>query len=65
MVRPMSDESQLAKLESIPPDQMRPQFVDVRPSPLSLRHPFMHPLIKTGSHGRSFQLLPQSFCRHL
>ena len=25
----MSDESQLAKLETIPPEQMRPQFIEV------------------------------------
>ena len=29
LVRPMSDESQLAKLETIPPEQMRPQFIEV------------------------------------
>ena len=31
LVRPMSDESQLAKLETIPPEQMRPQFIEVSP----------------------------------
>ena len=30
LVRPMNNESQLTKLESIPPSQMRPEFVDVR-----------------------------------
>lgn len=29
LVRPMSDEKQLARLETIPPDQMRPEFVEV------------------------------------
>lgn len=30
LIRPMTDEHQLTKLDTISPDQLRPQFVEVR-----------------------------------
>ena len=36
LVRPMSDESQLQRLEAVPPSQLRPEFKQVGPSASSL-----------------------------